>query len=94
MKMEPITESEILSAQEELRYVQRELMRKRADKIPPGWKSASDYAREAGIMPQNVKCTLNRGASEGILETRKFKIATKSGLKTTTFYRLAKQPGK
>jgi len=56
--------------------------------VPDGWKTACQLQEEWGLSPAYTGRLIRNGVAKGILEARKFRIATeRRGVFPTQFYR-------
>lgn len=57
------------------------------DKVPEGWKTTTQWAKEFGLSNSATKTYLLAGIRAGIVERKKFRAGGKSGTVLTPYYR-------
>lgn len=82
-----------MKANDFLALIQR-ATRKASDPIPEGFKTSEQWAEEWGWQRGRAKRNLDKGIAAGVVEMRKFRIASGNNLRHVGFYRPAKSPPK
>lgn len=71
--------------------LQERLRQARSDKIPRGWIDINGVSRREGLAETDgrgaIHYIVKRALAAGLLEARRFRRATPSGLRTRTYYR-------
>jgi len=61
------------------------------DKIPDGFKTAVDWAKEFGASVDHTRELLNAGAARGLMMKKRFRAPMTNGSRPLTFYATAKK---
>ena len=65
----------------------KELVQK-ADKIPKGWKTTTEWAKEEKLSEPMVRKYLRLGVQSGIIEKQSFRILSYGMIKPVPHYRI------
>lgn len=68
----------------------RELVAEAADKIPDGWKTCAEWAKEEGLQRWMAGRYLGVGVEKGLIEMKMFRIKTGQYVRPVPHYRLKK----
>lgn len=70
-----------------LRMIQSALANRGAEEVPDGWMTAEQWASAWSKSRCQSASLLERGATAGVMECRKFRIATGYGVREVKHYR-------
>jgi predicted transcriptional regulator len=76
------------TALDALRTLQRELGERQADVVPAGWRTAEQWATEAGMSRKHVEDLLRAGVQAGRVEKHVYRLLIGSGLRGVNHYRM------
>lgn len=64
----------------------------RIDKVPPGWLTYDKMGAEQGYAsPESFRFVLRPALARGLVECKKFRVMTKSGIRALPHYRYTKK---
>jgi predicted transcriptional regulator len=71
--------------------IEAELATRRAEVIPPGWKSAGQWVDETGRNRCVVDQIIRRAAASGLMERKQFKVETGQGVRKVWHYKVVEK---